>query len=418
MTPPEDEGVRTRLLLTACGFSVAALAAIGGLLLLGLHRPKHQPVVFAPPRPQVRSAASVDRGAPGTGAGQARRTAARRAEAIAAEPGGQARRTAARRAEAIAANTQDQRLFSSMSIWNQRVAPGAPLDPSSGMLVANLVAEVGRERTAGTGPLIQAGRASTPLYRVGAAQARVRVGLDDRQVPGHTALRRALAAVPIPANAKAGAKPNRYMSIWQPARDTLWELRGARKVGHEWHASWGGAMRKASKNRGYYTPAAWRGATQTWGVTPSSLPAVAGAILADDLRSGRIDHALAINVPASRAGVFTWPAQRTDGDGGLPTLPLGAHVRLAPDVDVKSLRLPRLTRMIAEAAQRYGLVVRGQDRAIALVGESPQQVRKNPYRKYFLGRTSQQLLANFPWDRLQVLQMHLCTSAPCAPPSQ
>jgi hypothetical protein len=144
---------------------------------------------------------------------------------------------------------------------------------------------------------------------------------------------------------------------------------------------------------------------------------VAGAILAGDLRAGRIDHALAINVPASRAGVFTWPAQRTDGDGGLPTLPVGAHVRLAPDVDVNSLRLPRLTRMIAEAAQRYGLVVRGQDRAIALVGEDPMRVQ-NPYRKYFLGRTSQQLLANFPWDRLQVLQMHLCTVAPCAPPSQ
>ena len=96
----------------------------------------------------------------------------------------------------------------------------------------------------------------------------------------------------------------------------------------------------------------------------------------------------------------------------------GAHVRLAPDVDVNSLRLPRLTRMIAEAAQRYGLVVRGQDRAIALVGENPARVRENPYRKYFLGRTSQQLLANFPWDRLQVLQMHLCTAAPCAPPSQ
>ena len=257
--------MRTRLLLTACGFSLAALAAIGGLLLLGLHRPEHQAVVFAPPKPQVRSAASVDRIAPATGAGQARRTAARRAEAIAAEPGGQARRTAARRADAIAASAHGGRLFSSTSIWNQRVAPSAPLDPSSGALVANLVAEVGRERTAGTGPLIQAGRASTPLYRVGAAQARVRVRLDDRQVPGRTALRRALAAVPIPANAKAGAKPNRYMSIWQPATDTLWELRGARKVGHEWHASWGGAMRKVSKNRGYYTPAAWRGATQQLG---------------------------------------------------------------------------------------------------------------------------------------------------------
>jgi hypothetical protein len=398
MTPPEYEENRARLLLTACGFSLAALAAIGGLLLLGLHRHKDPAVVLAPPKPQVRSTASVDHTAP-------------------AAPAGQARRTAARRAEAIAAHAQGGRLFSLTSIWNERVAPSAPLDPSSGTLVANLVAEVRRERTTANGPLIQAARSSTPLYRVGVAQARVRVRLDDRQAPGHTALRRALAAVPIPANAEAGAKPIRYMSIWQPATDTLWELRGARKLADGWHARWGGAMRKVSRNRGYYTPAAWRGATQSWGATPSSLPLVAGAIRADDLRAGRIDHALAINVPAPRADVFTWPAQRTDGDGATPTLPEGAHLRLDPDVDVNSLRLPRLTRMIAEAALRYGLVVRGQDRAISFVGENPAQFRKNPYRKYFLGRNSQQLLANFPWDRLQVLQMHLCAAAPCAPPS-
>jgi hypothetical protein len=144
---------------------------------------------------------------------------------------------------------------------------------------------------------------------------------------------------------------------------------------------------------------------------------VAGTILSDDLRAGRIDHALALNVPAPRADVFAWPAQRTDGDGATPTLPEGAHLRLDPAVDVNSLRLPKLTRMIAAAAQRYGLVVRGQDRAISVVGENPARFRKNPYRKYFLSRTSQQLLANFPWDRLQVLQMHLCTAAPCAPPS-
>jgi hypothetical protein len=414
MTPPEYEEIRTRLLLTACGFSLAALAAIGGLLLLGLPRPKHQAVVLAPPKPQVRSAASADRSAPTAPAGQARRTAARRAQAVAAEPAGQARRTAAGRADAIAAH--GRRLFSLTSVWNQRVAPTARLDPSSGTLVANLLAEVRGERATGTGPLIQAGRASTPLYRVGAAQARVRVRLDDRQVSGHTALRRALAAVPIPANAKAGAKPQRYLSIWQPATDTLWELRGVRKLANRWHARWGGAMRKVSKNRGYYTRAAWRGASPSWGATPSSLPSVAGAILTDDLRAGLIRHALALNVPAPRADVFTWPAQRTDGDGAAPTLPEGAHLRLDPDLDLNSLRLPRLTRMIAEAAQRYGLVVRGQDRAISLVGENPAQFRKNPYRKYFLGRTSQQLLANFPWDRLQVLEMHLCTAAPCAPP--
>ena len=70
--------------------------------------------------------------------------------------------------------------------------------------------------------------------------------------------------------------------------------------------------------------------------------------------------------------------------------------------------------MIAEAAQRYGLVVRDQTgNGISLFGEDPSPRPRNPYRRYFLGRTPAELLANFPWDRLQVLEMHLCTSAPC-----
>jgi hypothetical protein len=72
--------------------------------------------------------------------------------------------------------------------------------------------------------------------------------------------------------------------------------------------------------------------------------------------------------------------------------------------------------MMVEAAQRYGLVVRDQTyNAITFLGEDPSPRSRNPYKRYYLGRPPSELLTNFPWDRLQVLEMHLCTRPPCEP---
>jgi hypothetical protein len=40
------------------------------------------------------------------------------------------------------------------------------------------------------------------------------------------------------------------------------------------------------------------------------------------------------------------------------SLPEGARLRLGPNLDLAALHLPRLTLMIAEAAQHYGIVLR------------------------------------------------------------
>ncbi len=172
------------------------------------------------------------------------------------------------------------------------------------------------------------------------------------------------------------------------------------------------------KSPGYYTGAAWPGAARNWGATASSLPVIGGTMLLDELKTGRIDHALAINLPAPRAHVFAWPAQRTDGTGPPTALPEGARLRLDPTLDVSSLHLPKLTRMIALAAQRYGLVVRDQTHhGISLFGEVPTQaVGARRIAATSGARRPASCWTGFPWDRLQVLQMHLCTTAPCPEP--
>jgi hypothetical protein len=369
------------MLLAAVGLSVLALAALAIIAAIAVNWSGAKEPVFSAGRPGAAAGPEV-------GASQPRRE----------------RRSAT-----------DATLFAPTSFWNQRLSADAPIDPNSATLVATLSAEVQREVQAGIGPWIAAGPGSSPLYRVAAGRRTVRVRLDAPQgVPGRKALQRAFARVPIPRNARPAQGPDRHMTVWQPSTGRLWEFFRARQLADGWHAEWGGAIRRVSKSPGYYTRSAAPGATSNWGATASSLPEIGGTILIQELNAGRIDHTLALNLPAPRAGVHAWPAQRTDGTGPPSALPEGARLRLDPSVNVDNLRLPKLIRMIARAAQRYGMVVRDQtNRAISLFAQDPSQAPTDPYRRYFRGRTPNDLLARFPWDRLQVLRMHLCKQAPC-----
>jgi hypothetical protein len=159
----------------------------------------------------------------------------------------QARRTAARRSARSRPRSQRASSFASTSFWNQRVPSNTSLDPSSGILVAALVAEVQREQAAAIGPWIGVGSGSTPVYRVPRGQPRVRVRLQNTALHGGRALERAFASVPLPRDAKPAPGTDRHLTVWQPSTDRLWEFFGARHAANGWHAQWGGAMRRVSK---------------------------------------------------------------------------------------------------------------------------------------------------------------------------
>jgi hypothetical protein len=138
----------------------------------------------------------------------------------------------------------------------------------------------------------------------------------------------------------------------------------------------------------------------------------AGLIRIDELRAGRITHALDLAIPAARAHAFSWPAQRTDGVDGSPNaIPEGARFRLDPDLDLSKLDLPPATRAIAAAAQRYGLIVTDQTAwAVGLFAEDPTPTGGDPYggpNGLFDGRSPKELLARFPWRHLEVVRMQL-----------
>jgi hypothetical protein len=302
------------------------------------------------------------------------------------------------------------RFFSGSSFWNEPVAPDAPLDPDSAALVNALANEVAEEEQAKNGPWINTTSYSVPIYTVPANQPTITVQLTNHSP--EQALQQAWSAVPLPAGAQPAKGSDGDLVLWQPSTNRLWEFWQLSHEGGTWHASWGGAIQNTTASQGVYSTGAWPGAKPWWGVSASSLSLVGGLITLEDLAHAEINHALSIAIPDTRANLYATPAQRDDGTSTSPlALPEGAHLRLNPHLNLTSLHLPKLTLMIAQAAQRYGIFVTDTSSNISLYAQDPNTTT-NPYTApngYFENKYPTQLLANFPWNQLQLLNMNTHT---------
>jgi hypothetical protein len=302
------------------------------------------------------------------------------------------------------------RFFSPSGLWNESLAANAALDPSSAALMGAFEDEIAAGKQSGTPRVtIDTTAYSVPIYTVPAGEPTVRVLLASSTK--QSALQSAWDAVPLPAGAQPSEGTDGELVVWQPSSDRMWEFWRLVHGAQGWSASWGGAIEHASSNAGVYTSAAWPGATQWWGASATSLALAGGLITLEDLQRGEINHALALSIPNVRASVYSSPAQRTDGKSwSALSLPEGAHLRLEPGLNLGALHLPRLTMMIAQAAQRYGIYVRDGSPNIGFYAQDPVPTGTNPYagpKGYFEGMTPPQLLASFPWQHLQLLEMSL-----------
>ena len=292
--------------------------------------------------------------------------------------------------------------FASSSIWNKQLAPDTPLAANSSSLVAQL-----QHQVTSFGSWINTSSYSTPVYTVSRSQKRVPVSLhtENTSLSARDLTKVFRAGVPIPVDARPAPGTDRDLVIWQPSSDTMWELWVAERSGAGWSADWGGRMLHVSHNPGYFTY------PTDWGTAATSLPLLGGIMRISDLRAGHIDHALAISIPEARKYIYAAPAQRTDGKLDSPeAIPEGTRFRLDPKLDIAKLGLPPLTRMIAEAAQRYGLIVRDQSGSVAMYAEQNTDPSGNPYSGadgLFDGQSPKALLQAFPWSRLEVVKAPL-----------
>jgi hypothetical protein len=288
--------------------------------------------------------------------------------------------------------------FACSSVWNAPLAADAPLSPRSADYTSKLAAQV-----KAYGGWINTYSFSVPVYTVSRSQARVPVTLDTSGAGSADELAQAFKqGVPIPAGAKAAAGQDQHMVVWQPSTNTMWEFWHAQRVNDAWHARWGGKMTNVSSNPGYFTH------PPDWGATATSLPLLGGLIGISELRSGHIDHALAMAIPHAAAGVVAFPAQRSDGNEHISgEIPEGTRFRLNPKVDIAGLHLPPVVKVLAEAAQRYGMIVRDQSGAVNFYAQDPTPLGKNPYygpHGLFDGLSPASIMRAFPWRDLEVVR--------------
>jgi hypothetical protein len=208
--------------------------------------------------------------------------------------------------------------------------------------------------------------------------------------------------VPIPPDAQPANGGDHSLVIWQPATDTEWELWIAHHADDgSWTACWGGRTEDVSKQPGVFP--------DPYGVAASGLSYLAGAMKVSELQGGEIKHALAVNVVHTTAGTQVAPATRNDGNSTAPdAIPEGTRFRLDPAVDVTKLGLGDTGLVIARALQKYGMVVTDTSGAVVVIAEDGQPYvhagQPDPYAALFGHLESYQVLANIPWDRLQVVQ--------------
>lgn len=152
----------------------------------------------------------------------------------------------------------------------------------------------------------------------------------------------------MPIEGGRGSDGDRHVIVVDRARCRLYELFAAYPLegGRRWRAG-SGAIWSMRSNR-----MRSRGSTSA---DAAGLPILPGLARYDEVRRGRIDHALRITVPRTRRA-FVYPARHFASDSKDATLPaMGQRVRLRRSFDVA--RFPRQSRIVLRALKRYGALV-------------------------------------------------------------
>ncbi|MHB1677807.1 MAG: DUF4124 domain-containing protein [Sulfuriferula sp.] len=307
---------------------------------------------------------------------------------------------------AAPASVKTNHVFESNSFWYTPIPIWATLDPNS----ANYVAEFLRQLSTYYGTIgIGTDSYTSPIYYADPTTPTTRVQEWDCTNRGYldTNLQAQWSAVPIPAYAVQSAGSDGEMTIYQPSTHTIWEFWEARKVHGQWQACWGGQIDNASQSNGIFP--------FPYGTTATGLPFMGGQVTAEELKAGVINHVIGISlVNQAPWNVFSWPAQRSDG-GYNPTnapnqIPEGTRFRLDPSINVDTLNMTPVGKIVAKAAQKYGFVVWDKAGAISLRFENSlsytQIGQPNPYIALFNGVPNYFIMNGFPWNKLQFLPMN------------
>lgn len=279
-------------------------------------------------------------------------------------------------------------------------SPPPPLAANSAAVVANIQTDV--KNNYGTFA-INTDTYSSPIYTVPSGTPTTNWSFDDCQNKGSLPPNFApvLMNVPTQAGMVQSMGTDGEITIYDPSADQEWEFWVASQTNGQWSACWGGTIQHVSADPGIFPSGL--------GATASGLPLLGFLIRIDELQAGVIRHTLNIETVRTQAGVFSWPANRTDGNtADADILMEGQRVRLDPTFDVTTLPNPA-ERVIAKAMQDYGMILTDTSGAVSMQAEDPRpymaahNTTTNPYDALFAGAASYAVLQDIPLSRLQVL---------------
>jgi hypothetical protein len=294
-------------------------------------------------------------------------------------------------------------IFGPTSVWRTLVTT-APVASNSAAEVATLANEAAS--LYGGIAAFNVWDYNASIYTAAAGTARVNVQWNNCQGKSYTpaglvGANGQFTGVPIPANAVPASGTDAELTIYSPSTDQLWEFWEAKHTATGWQACWGGRIDHVSTSAGYFL--------NGFGASASGLAVAGGAITIADVKSGSINHALELQITAPAMwNKISWPAQRSDGsNASAGAIPEGTRLRLNPTINVDSLPLTPIAKMIAKAAQTYGFIVTDMAGAVSVVAESgvpyAGTTGVNPWTALLGSTPSYKIMQNFPWGSLQAM---------------
>jgi hypothetical protein len=291
------------------------------------------------------------------------------------------------------------RPFAATSPWNTRIPADAALEPDGAALVADLATS----SPYGAHLDVNITGYSIPLYWADASTP-TQVVIADLGGEGWSSSDGfdAVAEMPLPAGAAPDPASDHHLLVVDPSRNLEWGCWNARNESGQWR---GGVCATADlAGSGVRQPAT--SASPWWvahGARACGFPLVAGLIRAEEIASGRIDHALVLAYPRVRSGWFTPPASTGSALGapGTEGIPCGGRIQLDPTVDPGALGLTRSGRIILTALQEYGAYVGDYSGAISLYADGSASAQA-----YWSAGVldSYELLGKLDFSRLRVLR--------------
>ncbi len=193
-----------------------------------------------------------------------------------------------------------------------------------------------------------------------------------------------------------GAEQDNHMVILDVENRCEYDFWQARKTTDGWYASWANSISMDSDGI-YHHGMSTRG---------SGFAFLGGVIWPDELKNGRIDHALTFNHPYTKSGGSVAPATDTDGEVNRDdAIPEGALLQLNPDLDLTTLDLTSYEHTIAVALQEYGMyLVDNGTNGVGLYAIDPKSASTNPYEGV-LPDEDWPFLPNIPLTKFRVIKM-------------